>query len=154
MARTPLSNLKNKINKKRWIKIAKKRFSIYKKSESERSKKYIIVADRYPTFLFENMSEPMDGPRIRKVQSNGNCEQAIIEEFYYKEIEPSTAFFVLQAGFEQIRQRKSDLAEEIHKEKIDAVNAIKPTKLIKCIDVSKPYDEVVLGLKRKIWDML
>jgi len=62
--------------------------------------------------------------------------------------------FVLQVDIDELRRRKTDLDLSTHKLKANAVNAIKGNEHIVLINANKPYADVQLELKRRIWEFL
>ena len=114
----------------------------------------MIILDRYPLPVFNDMSHPMDGPRIRK--SYGDLEEMFAEkeEQYYSKIELPNNVFLLKVGIDAVRKRKNDIDYNTHVVKVDAVNKIQKSKKIIPIDSNKPYSIVLLELKRRIWSAL
>lgn len=134
--------------------IARIRYNIFNQIQSASSQGIFVITDRFPLKEFRTMKEPMDGPRLFIDQSAFCQKFADIEENYYNLIRPPDRIFVLQADIEELRRRKSNLSYEKHKEKAQAVNRINESSIITLIDANRPYSEVLLKIKRKIWEIL
>jgi len=152
-ART-VATLSDLISAQRWVWIARKRFEQYCQGLTFSMKGGIVVADRYPLPSFWSMEEPMDGPRIRKEMGKTGEKLACLEEKYYSKIDLPDMIFILQADVEELRKRKVDLDFSNHKRKAAAVNAVNGQEHILPIDANRPYDDVLLEIKRKIWEVL
>ena len=114
----------------------------------------IVITDRFPLKDFYCMEEPMDGPRMKKRESIVGAFFSRREEQYYNNLQISDQIFVLQVDLVELRKRKTDLDMHTHKKKADAVNSVQGDDHIILIDANKPYADVLLTLKRKIWKCL
>ncbi|MFP8870923.1 MAG: hypothetical protein VCB43_05555, partial [Myxococcota bacterium] len=135
----------------RWISVARVRLREARRAQRLAARGWLVIADRYPQPEFASMSAPMDGPRI--VSENGGHETwlAAWEQSTYDRIPPATDTFVLTAPFNCLHARKPDTEIEIHREKVDAVNALALDRARFTVDVSQPYAEVRLHITREIW---
>ena len=141
------------IDAARWIFIARRRFALFRKSKKLASRGWVVITDRYPLALFESMEQPMDGPRLQK-QADSTPALAALEKSTYDRIGLPDRIFMLQADFSVLRKRKDNLDEHQHIRKVTAVNAVKPTECIMPIMVNRPYEDVLMVLKREIWRLL
>ncbi len=149
-----LSFIANYIDCRLWVYIAKKRYDISVLSHVDSGKGDVVITDRLPMKEFENMKEPMDGPRLQKNSTGPGRHFSIAEMNYYNRIVPPDRIFVLRATIEELRRRKRDLDLILHKEKSEAVNAIKGNDHIVLIDANRPYSDAQLQVKRMIWEIL
>lgn len=134
--------------------IARLRFRTYNQAIADAAKGRAVITDRFPLREFWSMEEPMDGPRLSSRHSTIRRWFAEIEEGYYKGILLPDKVLVLQASVDDLRKRKTDLSYEKHRLKAEVVNALSESAIITLIDASRPYKEVLLDVKRKIWDEL
>ena len=137
-----------------WLYVARVRRSIAILSKEDSRKGKVVITDRYPLKDFRTMPEPMDGPRLK---NNGTLAGRFFSERetkIYDGIENPDRILVLQADVEELRKRKTDLSLENHKLKAAAVNSIEANETIVLIDASKPYEDVLLQVKRIIWEVL
>lgn len=137
-----------------WLYVARVRRSISKLSQKDAREGKVIVTDRFPLKHFHDMPEPMDGPRLSKNGTLAGRCFAKRESKIYEGIEYPDRIFVLQVGLEELRKRKTDLSLETHKIKAAAVNSISEQESLVLIDASKPYEDVLLQVKRLIWEIL
>lgn len=137
-----------------WLYVARIRHSISIRSREDSREGKVVITDRFPLKHFHSMPEPMDGPRINNKSTVFGSFFSKKESEIYSNIEKPDRIFVLQADVEELRKRKTDLSLETHKLKVAAVNSIEEDETITLIDASKPYDDVLLKVKRLIWEML
>jgi len=135
--------------------LAKRRFKISQLSEKNILSGKIVLTDRFPLREFQDMPEPMDGPQLFKYRSTrvGGFFSKL-EANYYDRIVYPDRLFILQADINELRRRKSDLPLDYHKMKADAVNAIKGNERTTLIDANKPYSDVLLEVKKYIWELI
>jgi len=138
----------------RWLWIAKKRNQLFHQVAKFTAGGGVALCDRYPMSAFWDMDEAMDGPRIRAEMYDDNTGKALKEESYYSKIGNPDQIFVLHTDIDQLRKRKSDLDSIIHTKKADAVLAVKDSDSISTINANQPYKDVLLEIKRKIWNMI
>jgi thymidylate kinase len=143
-------------NSMRWLLIARKRFNLFRASQNFAAEGGVVIADRYPLSAFSAMDEPMDGPRIRKQQKTKNHRFSEIEESYYSSIGLPSKIFVLNTPLELLLKRKTVNASNLGalKKKACAVNQIQNSENIYVINCNREYDEVLLDIKRRIWESL
>ncbi|HOD72520.1 MAG TPA: hypothetical protein PKO27_15955 [Deltaproteobacteria bacterium] len=137
----------------RWIMVAWTRLHLSRSSLGSVSRGRVVIADRYPLALFNDMEQPMDGPRLQPQAANMPF-LARLEKCMYDRIGLPDRIFVLKADFSVLRRRKDNLEERQHLEKSRAVNSIGPTECIVPINVDRPYEDVLMDLKRAIWSLL
>ncbi len=138
----------------RWLYIAKKRYDIYKKTQYISVNKGIAITDRYSLSVFYKMKEPMDGPRIRNEFCGISNRLSEYEERYYSVIGLPSMVFVLQTSLDELRKRKSDTEIKRHTIKASLVSSIKDSHNFYTINGNRSYSDVLLELKRKIWELL
>lgn len=139
------------LNSVRWVYIAKKRLSYFKLSKLYIKKGFITITDRYPMKKFYKMKTPMDGPRISKETKLKKGILSDYESTIYKKIQMPTKVLLLKTNIKELRKRKTDLDYNTHLIKSNAVNSISGKNIIK-IDNNKKYNQVLLQLKRIIWE--
>ncbi|MBW1999946.1 MAG: hypothetical protein JRJ29_18545 [Deltaproteobacteria bacterium] len=100
------------------------------------------------------MDVPMDGPRNSREGRNGSCKWARREERLYSLLGKPTRVFVLKASIAELRKRRNDLNPIAHNIKAKAVNSIEESDGICAIDANQPYSEVLVDVKRRIWELL
>jgi hypothetical protein len=144
----------NTLKARRWIWVAKHRLSNYSRSLKKSAGGEIVIADRYPLREFWSMSEPMDGPRIRRELKGRKCGLAEKEENIYRQIGEPFRIIVLKTDIQKLRSRKQDIDFDLHKEKSKAVNSLVELDSIRVIDANRCYRTVVLDIKKKIWEAL
>ena len=134
--------------------MARTRYLISLSSKRAIKEGKIVITDRYPMREFYKMPEPMDGPRLQNEVSFTGRYFSKIESGYYEKILDSNYLIVLQVNLEDLRKRKSDLSYSNHEIKAQAVNSIKERGNVKIIDANKPYSEVLLNIKKIIWNQI
>jgi thymidylate kinase len=152
--RHKLDSLAKEASARRWLFIAKKRLSVYTASLHFASVGGIVIADRYPLPAFQAMEEPMDGPRIKAGAGGQTNRLSDREEDYYSRIRLPDKIFVLQTGLDKLRERKGNVERKIHEAKAKAVNALEYSDIIDVIDGNRPCSDVLLDVKRRIWESL
>lgn len=137
-----------------WIYIARQRYKVYVSSQKDARQGHIVITDRFPLAEFQNMQEPMDGPRLGWSRSGSGSRLAKIEDGYYSMIKDPDMVIVLRVAPDEIRRRKSDLGLKTHMAKVAAVNSLKGSDRMSLVDANEPYDDVLLKVKRIIWQQL
>ena len=150
----PLDFVAKEASARRWVFIARKRLSIFAASRQFASMGGIVVADRYPLSAFHEMEEPMDGPRIKGELCGQTSRLSEQEESYYAKIQLPSKVFVLQTRVDRLRERKGDVELRVHEAKARAVDALEDSHVIDVIDGNRPYSDVLLDVKRRIWESL
>lgn len=137
-----------------WVYVAKYRYKVYRSSKEDIKSGIVVLTDRFPLKEFESMAMPMDGPRLKEDRDNIGQFFSQKEAYYYNNIRLPDKILVLQVVLDELRRRKADLDISLHREKAEIVNDIIESEHITLIDANKPYDEVLLEVKRKIWNVL
>lgn len=148
------SRLKDEMSGCRWIFVAQKRLEIIVAAQDYCKAGGSVISDRYPISDFNSMERPMDGPRIRKETTPVLLKKAIREEEYYSKFPQPDKIFVLQTDINELRKRKADLDINEHKKKADAINKMQNSENICIINGNKPYQNVLLDIKKKIWNII
>jgi thymidylate kinase len=133
--------------------ISRSRYRISKKIQNDKKRGLITISDRFPLKYFQSMSEPMDGPKIRKNNKLNNY-LAVLERRNYEKIVNPDCILVLKVTLNELRKRKTDLDLNTHKQKATAVNSLEDDENIITIDANKPYHEVQLLLRSELWKRL
>ena len=137
-----------------WLYVAKYRKSVSDEILKDADIGKVVLTDRFPMLDFRNMKEPMDNPRIDA--SRGSLAKTFrkLEESYYDGIELPDRIFVLQVDIEELRKRKTDITLEQHQLKAIAVSSVSSRHQVITINANKPYNDVLLEVKRHIWRAL
>lgn len=137
-----------------WLYVARYRSSVSDRIAESLKQGTIVISDRFPMSEFRAMKEPMDNPRIGESRRLFGKKLRHIEEAHYARIQSPDRIFVLQVELEELRRRKSDLGVEQHTTKALAVNSVSPSQSVCPVDANRPYDAVLLSLKRRIWQAI
>jgi len=149
-----LSSIACAMSTRRWVRIAKVRRRLSRRARDVANAGGIVIADRYPLRMFQCMDIPMDGPRVRKGNSGDVAKWADREEALYRDVVPPDYVFVLQASLDVLSERQDEMPFWRMKMKVEAVNSVGPAEGLHLVDSTRPYEEVLRELKRKIWDLL
>jgi len=152
--RAGAARLERRLRAAQWLFVARHRLSEYHRMQRLVARGAVVIADRYPLDVFHSMEEPMDGPRIRRELGEVAARSAAREEAFYARIGLPSRVWVLRTDLEVLRARKPGLNPVLHGHKASAVNAIGPTELFAIVDGERPYQEVLLDLKRRLWSLL
>ena len=139
-----------------WLLVARCRFAVWRRSIVERSRRGVVLFDRFPLRSFFDMPEPMDGPRLgtRSISSAFSTWAARHERSDYEHLTPPDLVVVLRASVDCLRTRKTDIDMERHRMKADAVNAVPRADGVVLVDAEQPYAQVLLAVKRAVWNSL
>jgi len=137
-----------------WIGIARNRYKISQKIKTDVVAGKVVITDRFPLRTFRTMQEPMDGPRLSHLYSKIGIYCSKLESSYYDRLCETDHKYVLQVSIDELRKRKTDLNFKTHEKKATAVNAISSDKHTTLIKADKPYSDVLLEIKRSIWNKL
>mgnify|MGYP000081776290 CR=1 FL=1 len=138
-----------------WVYVAKVRSNVSHSTMVDQIEGQIALTDRFPLKDFHTMKEPMDGPRLQNDFDDSLKYFAKKEKLIYRTFNQPDEIFVLQVDIDELRKRKTDLSLEDHIVKANAVNAItEKDNNITLINANRPYEEVVLDIKRRIWSAL
>jgi hypothetical protein len=113
-----------------------------------------VITDRFPLKDFLTMEHPMDGPRLNHSGTKLASYFSRIERYYYGKIIFPDRVFVLQVSVQELRRRKNNLDLSVHRMKAKAVNSIKANGRVILLNANRPYTDVLLELKRRIWEIL
>lgn len=136
------------------IYLARRRLKISIQSRKDNLSGKVVLTDRFPLEEFFTMAEPMDGPQLQIYNNISGRFFSKIESKYYKKMLYPDRVFILQADIHVLRKRKDDLPFQHHKMKADAVNMLKADAVKVLIDANRPYLDVQLEIKRRIWELL
>lgn len=142
--------LANALNAFLWVLIARKRYVGSVQAHRFAAAGELVLSDRFPLKDFHAMSVPMDGPRL----SGAGGRFSRCESVWYQKLVYPHCIFVLRVAFDELRKRKADLPLDTHMLKADAVNSIAERKGIVIVDANRSYEEVLLQIKRMIWQEL
>jgi thymidylate kinase len=134
--------------------IARQRREVSRQSRIEVAAGRVVITDRFPLPDFKSMPQPMDNPRIDPAVTLFGMNLRKAEEACYTDLRFPDLAIVLQVDIEELRRRKTDLPRAAHEVKASAVNAIRPREGLVTIDANRPYAEVLLEVKRRIWQAL
>jgi len=123
---------------------------MYRRIRKWSKRGHVVIVDRYPLREFWMMPEPMDGPRLLAKDN----WLARLERGLYNGIGMPDRVLVLQAPLEVLRKRKGDLDKKMHAEKARATNSLGQTPIIKLVDGSRDYPEVLLAAKKLVWEAI
>jgi thymidylate kinase len=138
-----------------WLYVAKVRANTSHSTLVDQVEGQIALTDRFPLKHFHSMESPMDGPRLQHGFDDSFKHLIKKENLIYRTFNQPDRIFVLQVDIDELRRRKTDLPLDDHIIKANAVNALKGNEdNITLINANKPYDEVLLELKRRIWSEL
>ena len=157
LIRFRLTNFTETIKNKTSLYIARVRKQNFDNSLSFKRSGNVVIFDRFPMKEFWSMEEPMDGPRIL---NNSIARQR--EENLYKTIKEPELLFLLNVEIEESLKRKKSqgIIEDrvIITRKYNAIqHAIKEAKSrdnIFVVDAMQPYEDVVLKIKKIIWEKI
>jgi hypothetical protein len=142
------------INARRWVSLAEQRLELHRHARELAAQGTVVIAERFPLRQFASMKEPMDGPRIPEQGSRSTRRLAAKERDLYEKIELPDQIYVLQVSLDELRRRKNDLGLDTHREKAEAVNALKEDERFRLINAEAAYEEVLLEIKNRIWQAL
>ena len=149
-----LSSLQSVLDNLFWLHVARYRKNVSDKVARDVAKGRLVLTDRFPLREFRRMDEPMDNPRIdvAKIWLGRNLSEW--EKNFYNQIHNPDRVFVLQVDISELRKRKTDLPLHTHQQKVAAVNNIKGADNVILINANVPYDDVLLQVKREIWQAI
>jgi thymidylate kinase len=136
------------LDAERWLFVARQRLIQHRRARRHTRRGGVVIADRYPLPELWAPPEPMDGPRLAS-QGLAGRERAL-----YARIGPPDRTFVLRADLEVLRRREPRVEPGIHARKALAVNALEDSEVRSVVDANRPYEDVLLDLKRRIWALL
>ena len=134
--------------------VARRRREVSRLSRIEADAGRVVITDRFPLPDFRNMPQPMDNPRIDPADTLLGKNLRKAEEACYADLRFPDLAIILQVDIEELRRRKTDLPRASHEVKASAVNAIRPRERLVTIDANQPYADVLLEVKRLIWQAI
>jgi thymidylate kinase len=136
------------LDAERWMLAARSRVAAWKRAERLAARGGVVIADRWPLPELWQPPQPMDGPRLV------GHPWAAREAALYARIPRPSRIFVLEAPLAVLRERKPEVEPALHARKAAVVAALSAADDVERVDASRPYDEVLLDLKRRIWARL
>ena len=134
--------------------VARRRRAVSRRSRIDVDAGWVVITDRFPLPDFKAMPQPMDNPRIDPTATLFGKNLRKSEEACYADLRFPDLAIVLQVDIEELRRRKTDLPRSLHEIKASAVNAIRPRERLVTIDANRPYADVLLEVKRLVWQAL
>lgn len=136
-----------KLHELLWVYIARKRYVNSVQAHRFALQGEVVISDRFPLKDFHAMTKPMDGPRL----SGSDSRLARSESGLYHQMVYPHCIFVLSVDIDELRKRKTDLPFDAHILKAEAVNSITKRDGLVIVDANRRYEEVLLEIKRIIW---
>lgn len=136
------------LDAERWVYTARYRLRTWRRAQRAVAAGAVVIADRYPLPDLWRPPQPMDGPRL------ADHALGIRERSLYAEIGLPDRAFVLRTPLAVLKQRDPSVDPATHERKAQAVNALDDSPLYSVVDADRPYETVLLDLKRRIWDEL
>lgn len=138
----------------RWLYLAYFRYQQYLKSIELKNSGHIVIMDRYPHPAFNDMKEPMDGPRIKSSSIWSKYERG-----FYNKINSPDIIFVLKVTLEESVRRKkeheSEQLQEMIKGKIVAIDKLcKTDAQVIEINSCRERDVIIREIKAYIWEKI
>lgn len=134
----------------KWVYLASRRRRLVSAGLKAAGDGEVVFAERFPLEEFWAMPVPMDGPRLQSRSSRLSS----LELKQYSEIPRPDVILVLAADLETLRGRKTDLGVPEHRSKADAVLALEEGPGVHVIDAGRPYSDVLLEAKRRVWEAI
>ena len=114
----------------------------------------VVIAERYPLAdIAGSMIDPMDGPRLQG-PGDGAVRAAALERWIYDRIGSAEPIYLLEADLEVLASRRPDDDPERLRAKAAAVQSAIATGRYESVATDRPYAEVLMDLKRRIWRLL
>jgi len=143
------------------LSIARNRFRFFKAARRQAAQGAIVICDRYPLAAIHQVMEgaPMDGPRIA-VEAGGAMDRltgrlARLEQQIYRQIHPPDHVFVLHVSPEVSQRRKPEHDRGMIEAKSRALREMDSQGLhVTDIDADQPFEQVVLEVKKSLWQLL
>ena len=140
---------------------AKRKWTLYKKSQRDKQSGSIVLFDRYPLEVFNTFFDPMDGPKISSYMKknmgrmSGWCARK--EEAYHRQIKPPDQLVLLETDRDTVLKRKPEnlTNEETISNKLRMVDCLSDTEYpVVIIDASLVLRKVLLQIKNHLWEWL
>ena len=137
-----------------WLYVAGGRAGREVMARRSRSAGHIVIAERYPLpKISDGMDVPMDGPRIRGTSAISD-RAAIWEKRLYDWIDAANPIFILEVDLDVLRSRRPRDDQERLAAKASAVRRAIATGSREKVVADRPYEDVLIDLKRRIWRSL
>jgi hypothetical protein len=114
----------------------------------------VVIAERYPLVdIADSMDVPMDGPRL---QGTGKAmvRAAALERRLYDRIGAAKPLYLLEADVGVLAGRRPNDDPVRLSSKAAAVQAAIETGRYESVATDRPYADVLMDLKRRIWRLL
>ena len=150
-----LRRLIKHISELKTVLLAHIRLKIYQEAYRYSNQGGIAIIDRFPLKEFWDMTDPMDGPRLKQDTPLGRLERK-----YYKQIRPPDIIFLLDVSEEVSLSRKQEHQEEVHKnwihEKIVSIEKLRKMNMpnIEVINANNERGEMMLDIKFRLWQLI
>jgi hypothetical protein len=137
-----------------WLYVAGGRASREFLARRSRTAGHVVIAERYPVpEIADAMEAPMDGPRIRG-DSMISGRAAIWEKRLYNWIDAANPVYILEVDVDVLRSRRPGDDQLRLASKAAAVQRAIATGTYEQVVADRPYEDVLIDLKRRIWRAL
>jgi thymidylate kinase len=114
----------------------------------------VVIAERYPLpEIASSMAVAMDGPRLGTTAAAPGWAAAQEERLYHR-IDTADPVFLLEADFDVLLSRRPDEDRSRLDAKAAAVKTAAATGRYRPLAADRPYEDVLIDLKRQIWPLL
>jgi thymidylate kinase len=114
----------------------------------------VVIAERYPLpEIASSMEVAMDGPRLGATAAAPGWAAAQ-EERLYDHIDTADPVFLLEADLDVLLTRRPDENRSRLGAKAAAVKTAAATGRYRALAADRPYEDVLIDLKRRIWPLL
>ena len=132
-----------------WVLVAYLRYKTFCKARMKKNQGNIVLYDRFPLKIFYNMTEPMDGPRIK----SDNYFSKLEKKFYARIQEPDYTIVLKVELAEALKRKKnSDLMRL--EEKYNSIMYLAEHPEVFTVDTSKGIQATVKNISETIWNVL
>jgi hypothetical protein len=139
----------------RWVHLARRRARLDREAQRRIDDGEIVIAERFPLRDFWTMLSPMDGPRLTGMPpSDRSSSLAAREQRHYEALSEPDLVILLRASLQTVRTRKPQTPTAEIEAKVEAVSRAAESGRYEVIDAEKPYDQVLLAAKHRIWQEL
>lgn len=136
-----------------WLYIARGRVRRDRTARRRAGRGEVVFAERFPLPEFWSMEVPMDGPRL----ALGTTDKARsgwlarLERRLYQRIRRPDVVLVLAASVDTLHARKPETPLDELRAKVRAVDELVALGHDEVLDAARPYEEVLLDAKRRVW---
>ncbi len=135
-----------------WISIARRRRRGAERAARLASQGTVVLAERFPLPEVSVLMEtPMDGPRLGP---DAPFRAAAREARIYDQIRVAGPTYLLVADYATLRSRRPHMDEGELRAKVEACQELARRGGCEVVDVARPYAEVLLDLKGRIWRLI